>query len=147
VIYRAMPYAADTAARLAASPYNDQCTAQPMQSYDDGVFAGHIQSFESCGGTSTRIVQVAASPADGSFTASLLIQLTGLPDDDATLNGLLLSFNQAAGQPAGPATTAAAPTTTSAVPATTAAAAPTTTGAGPTSAAPTTTSVLDRPSG
>jgi hypothetical protein len=141
VIYRAIPYEADTAARLAASVYNDECTPQPMQSYDDGVFAGHIQSFESCAGTQTRILQVAASPADGSFTASLLIQLTGLPDDDTTLNGLLLSFNVAAGPTTGPATTVAGPTTTVAAPTTTVAA-PTTT-----AAAPTTTSVLDRPSG
>ncbi len=64
--------------------------ADPVQTYDDGAFAGHIQSFNNCGGTPSRIVQVVANPADGSFTALLLVQLTGQADDAATLDGLLL---------------------------------------------------------
>jgi hypothetical protein len=42
-------------------------------------------------------VLVAANPADGAFTALVLVQLTGQPDDDATLDGLLSSFNRVTG--------------------------------------------------
>jgi hypothetical protein len=94
VQFRALAYEADTAARLAASSFHDACVAAPLQTYDDGVFVGHIQSFDACGGTSTRNVVVVASPAGGAFTALLDIQMTGQPDDATTLNGLLLSFNK-----------------------------------------------------
>jgi hypothetical protein len=92
VLYRATPFDPDTAAPLAASTFHSVCTAGPLQRYDDGVFAGHLQSFDSCGGTTSRVVRVIANPADQAFTADLLVQLTGQPDDAATLNGLLLSF-------------------------------------------------------
>jgi hypothetical protein len=92
VLFRAAPFVADTAQPLAASTFHNVCTAGPVQTYDDGVFVGHIQSFERCGGTGSRVVRVIANPAAQTFTADLLIQLTGLPDDAATLNGLLLSF-------------------------------------------------------
>ena len=72
----------------------DVCTAGPLQTYDDGVFVGHIQTFSACAGTASSIVRVSANPADQAFTADLLIQLTGEADDAATLNGLLLSFNR-----------------------------------------------------
>jgi hypothetical protein len=94
VVYQAAPFVADTAAELAASVYNEQCTPGQVQTYDDGEFVGHIQTFEGCGGTSTRIVQLAANPADEAFTALVLIQLTREADDRDTLNGLLVSFSQ-----------------------------------------------------
>ena len=94
VDYAALPFTTDTAAMLASSSSHDVCTAEPVQAYDDGVFAGHIQFFDGCGGTSSRAVEIYANPADGAFTAAVFIQLTGQPDDDATLNGLLLSFNR-----------------------------------------------------
>jgi hypothetical protein len=94
VVYQAYPFDPDTAARLEASSFHDVCTAGPLQAYDDGVFVGHIQRFTACNGTASSIVRVAASPADQAFTADLLIQLTGQPDDAVTLNGLLLSFNR-----------------------------------------------------
>ena len=124
VLYQAHPFDPDTAARLAASSFHDVCTAGPLQTYDDGVFVGHIQRFTACNGTATSIVRVSANPADHAFTADLVIQLTGQPDDAATLNGLLLSFNRitpgsaptttvvdgapSSTVPAGPSTTAAA---------------------------------------
>jgi hypothetical protein len=114
VIFRAYPFNPDTTQRLASSSYHDVCTPGPLETYDDGAFVGHIQTFTACGGTASSIVRVSANPADQAFTADLLIQLTGQADDAATLNGLLLSFN-AAGPGAGPATTVAgAPTTTAA---------------------------------
>ena len=107
VVYQAAPFVADTAAELRASVYNEQCTPGQVQTYDDGVFVGHIQTFDACGGTASRIVQVAANPADEAFTALVLIQLTGEPDDTDTLNGLLLSFSQVEPGPTAATTSAA----------------------------------------
>ena len=101
VIYAAAPYEADTAAVLASSVYNDVCTPGPLRTYNDGVFDGHIQAFTACGATTTTVYQVAAHPADDSFTANVLIQLTGQADDGAALNGLLLSFGRVVPEPAG----------------------------------------------
>ncbi len=47
VVYRAYPLESDTAARLEASVYHDLCVADPPQTFDDGVFVGHIQVFNS----------------------------------------------------------------------------------------------------
>jgi hypothetical protein len=93
-VYHAIPYRGDTAAMLAASEYHGVCTAEPVQTFTNGTFTGHIQAFNGCGGTASRIVQVAAAPSDASFTALVLIQLTGQPDDAATLNGVLLSLGR-----------------------------------------------------
>jgi hypothetical protein len=103
VQYQAFPFTADTTAWLDSSTFHDVCTADPMQTYDDGVFVGHIQSFNVCGGMATRNVVVVANPADGAFTAIVLVQLTDQPDDEATLDGLLSSFNRV--NPAGSAPT------------------------------------------
>ena len=135
VIFRAYPYNPDTTERLAASSMHDVCTAGPLETYDDTVFVGHIQTFTACNGTASSIVRVSANPADQAFTADLLIQLTGLPDDAATLNGLLLSFNQV-NPGAGPATTVAG------APSTTIAGAPSTTAGGPTTTAAASTNPL-----
>jgi hypothetical protein len=78
---------------LAASDHGF-CIAEPVQTFTDATFIGHIQAFNGCGGTASRIVQVAADPSDNSFTAVVLVQLTGLPDDAATLNGVLLSLGR-----------------------------------------------------
>ena len=74
----------------------DSCTAEPVQTYDDGVFVGHIWSHHSCAGTATHTVTVIASPADASFTAFVSVQLTGQPDDALILDGLLSSFGPVA---------------------------------------------------
>jgi hypothetical protein len=107
IAYVAFPYETDPATWLESSTLHDECIAQPVQTYDDGVFVGHIQSFDACGGTTTRNVVVVANPADGAFTAGLIIQLTGQPDDAATLNNLLLSFNRVHSNGTAPTTTIA----------------------------------------
>ena len=43
--------------------------AQPVQTFNNATFAGHIQAFANCGGTATQVLQLAATPADQSFTA------------------------------------------------------------------------------
>jgi hypothetical protein len=110
-VYWAETYRADTAARLADSVYHDQCTADPVQTFDDGLFAGHIQFFDNCGGSASRIVRVAANPADAAFTLNLEVQLTGQPDDAATLDGLLSSFTMLGGELTSTTVTSPAPTT------------------------------------
>lgn len=96
VIYIAAPYNADTQSMLADSIYHDLCTAQPTQTFNNVIFSGHIQLFEKCSSTTTRVVEVAAHPADRSFTAIVLVQLTGQPDDATTLNGVLRWFGRVA---------------------------------------------------
>jgi hypothetical protein len=95
VAYGAAPLHADTAELLETSTLHDVCSADPVSAYDDGVFVGHIQSFRGCRGTYRLIYLVAANPTDDAFTAVVIIQLTGDPDDAATLDGLLSSFNAA----------------------------------------------------
>jgi hypothetical protein len=94
VIYGALPFETDTAAHLEATVYHDYCTPEPVQDYGDGVFSGNIQEFTNCAGTATRVVEVVANPYDAAFTAVVEIQLTGQPDDEPTLAGLLQSFDR-----------------------------------------------------
>jgi hypothetical protein len=108
VVYRAFPFATDTASLLDKYAYDDVCTAEPVQTFDDGVYVGHIQMFNSCAGTTSRIVEIAANTPRGAFTAFVMVQLTGRPDDAATLDGLLASFDQIVDETT-PATTALAP--------------------------------------
>jgi hypothetical protein len=133
VIYMATPFSADTEAVNAqfAGSLSDNCTDGGSQPYDDGLFVGNIHTWTQCGGSTTTIYQIAANPADSAFTAMLLIQLTGQPDDAATLTALQLSFG--AGAPASDpaATVPGVPTTLAGVP-TTVAGAPTTAALGST---------------
>jgi hypothetical protein len=115
--YQVVAYATDTASRLdSLRTFHDVCTAGPVQSYDDGVFAGHIQSFTECGGTATRNVVVVANPVDQAFTAVLRVQLTGQPDDERTLNGVLISFNRTGQTDSSTSTAATKPSAASAFP-------------------------------
>lgn len=92
VVYSAYPMEAVTTERLESSVYNDLCIPGPVQSYADGAFVGYIQSFDRCAGTDSRIVKVVANPRVGFATVVLHVQLTGQPDDEATLDGLLSTF-------------------------------------------------------
>jgi hypothetical protein len=93
VRYGALPRQDVTPALLDPSLW-PECTLGAVEPYDDGAFVGYIGSYEGCGGTATRIVDVFANRAEGvDFTAYLSVQLTGAADDAATLDGLLSSFN------------------------------------------------------
>lgn len=112
VIYSALPYTADPSTVLANADMSGSCVVDGApEPYSDGVFTGLLQRYSACGGTQTRIVTVAASPADATFTAYLLIQITDT--DDSDLNTILGSFvyNPAAFAAAAPAA-GAVPTTT-----------------------------------
>jgi hypothetical protein len=111
VIYRAFPTGEFNAELLDWSRFDGLCAPDPLQPYDDGDFAGYVQSFNACGGAgAARIVEVMAIPQTRSFTAYLVISLPGNADDAATLDGLLSSFNDASGPTATTTTTAAAAT-------------------------------------
>jgi hypothetical protein len=92
LIYYAVPMQPITPERLEASAFAEECTAGPIESYDDGAYVGYVRSFDACGGTASRIVELVANPRLGSVTVVLLVQLTGRPDDAATLDGLLSGF-------------------------------------------------------
>jgi hypothetical protein len=100
VVYAALPYDDRTDQMVVSPDYAAQCVAGPVQAFAGNVFTGHLQTYTDCGGTATRIVQLAAYPADLSFTAFVLVQLTGSPDDDGTLNAVLSSLGRVA-PPAG----------------------------------------------
>jgi hypothetical protein len=96
VVYRAYPQEWPALERLKTSIWLDDCSHGAVQTYDDGLFVGYIETFDNCDGTSHRIVQLEAHPRTGAFLAEVVVHLTGASDDTAILDGLLSSFNIAA---------------------------------------------------
>ena len=68
------------------------CTDDGLRSFDNGTYRGFLQTWTECGGTTTRIVSVAVSPADNSATLYLEVQLPTA--DDTPLQTILASFQQ-----------------------------------------------------
>ena len=62
----------------------EACTAEGRQPYDDSVYTGFYDYFTACGGTQTALVNIAASPADGTFLIFVTVQMV----DDADLKAL-----------------------------------------------------------
>lgn len=62
------------------APYPGDCSENPPTPYSDAVFVGQYQVWDSCGGTDSAIVVLAAVPDDGSITMLLIIQLTSDAD-------------------------------------------------------------------
>lgn len=94
MVFMAYPGIVDTAATVAGSEYHDVCDAQPVATFTRGLMQGHLQEFTGCGDdTAARIVFVAATIDGNPDTYLLLVQLTGAPNDDAVLDGLLSSFS------------------------------------------------------
>ena len=60
------------------------CTSEGRQPYDDSVYTGFYDYFTDCGGTQTALVNIAASPADGTFLVFVTVQMV----DDADLKAL-----------------------------------------------------------
>ena len=58
----------------------DTCVDGGREPYDDGLYVGLWDVWESCGGTDSSIVNVAAQPADGSFV--MLVQMQVVTDAD-----------------------------------------------------------------
>jgi hypothetical protein len=93
VVMIAYPGAVDTLATLNASEYHSVCTAGAPMTFARGALAGHLQEFTGCGGTGSRILQIAATIPGAAHTYLLLVQLTGAEDDAVVLDGLLSSFS------------------------------------------------------
>ncbi|HEX4904990.1 MAG TPA: S1C family serine protease [Acidimicrobiales bacterium] len=62
----------------------DACTSEGRQPYDDTVYTGFYDYYTGCGGTQTALVNIAASPADGTFLIFVSVQMV----DDADLKAL-----------------------------------------------------------
>ena len=74
----ALPPTTDPAALLQRFAYPRSCTDGGITPFDDGRFAGQRQTWLDCDGTTTRVVNVAARPIDGSYHV-----LRPDPTDDA----------------------------------------------------------------
>lgn len=90
LLYTVLPYVSDVSQPLSQYGYTTDCTDEGVQAYAGGTFTGLAQLFTDCGGTTTRIIIIAANPADRSVTVFALLQLTG--DDDAAYDIVLSSL-------------------------------------------------------
>ena len=68
------------------------CTDLGLVDYSDPVFTGQYQVWDACGGTPTAVVVLAAIPADGSYTALMLVQIVSDADLEA-LDRIFQTFN------------------------------------------------------
>lgn len=94
VIYRGLPYSEDTQATLRGIGRLG-CVDGGITEYSDDLFTGHMWTFPSCGGTSTRQFIVVANANDGSFTALLVIRVT--EPGNRELSAVLGSFTYDSG--------------------------------------------------
>jgi serine protease Do len=85
---------ADIPATLAeyGGGFASSCTDLGIVDYSDPVFTGQYQVWDACGGTASAIVVLAAVPADGSYTALMIVQLV-TEADLAALDQLFSTFN------------------------------------------------------
>jgi serine protease Do len=85
---------ADIPATLAeyGGGFASSCTDLGIVDYSDPVFTGQYQVWDACGGTASAIVVLAAVPADGSYTALMIVQLVS-EADLAALDQLFSTFN------------------------------------------------------
>jgi hypothetical protein len=92
----ALPATADAAALLDRFGFPNACTDGGVTPFDDGRFTGQQQVWVDCGGTATRVTNVAARPPDNSFT--LFIQVQQTVADDAQLAQILGSAGSVPGE-------------------------------------------------
>ncbi|MFO7537940.1 MAG: trypsin-like peptidase domain-containing protein [Chloroflexota bacterium] len=71
--------------------FADSCQYSGRDSYEDPVYAGVYDLWADCGGTGSLLVVVVVEPADGSYTAFVLVQVVSDADLDA-LDRILDSF-------------------------------------------------------
>lgn len=60
--------------------FPESCVNSGREAYDDGLYAGEWEIWDSCGGTDSSIVNVAAQPVDESFI--MLVQMQVVTDAD-----------------------------------------------------------------
>jgi hypothetical protein len=107
---QALPATTDPAALLQRYAYPRSCTDAGITPVDDGRFSGQRQAWLNCDGSTTRVVNVAARPIDGSSTIFIQVQQTA--PDDSVLNQILASFGTIPGAvyPSSPVVTPLVPT-------------------------------------
>jgi serine protease Do len=71
--------------------FPDACIDGGRDAYDDGLYFGQWDVWDSCGGTDSSIVNVAAAPEDGSFVVLVQMQVVTDADLDA-LDQALATF-------------------------------------------------------
>jgi serine protease Do len=71
--------------------FPEACVDGGRDAYDDGLYAGLWDIWDSCGGTDSSIINVAAQPADGSFIMLVQVQVVTDADLDA-LDQALATF-------------------------------------------------------
>jgi serine protease Do len=81
--FSALPAGTKVNATLNQFSFGDACTDGGREDYSDAVFTGKVQVWTDCGGTSTAIVVLAATPEDGSMTALLIAQIVSEADFEA----------------------------------------------------------------
>lgn len=72
--------------------FANSCTDLGIIDYSDPIFTGQYQIWDACGGTATANVVLAAVPADGSYTALMIVQIVN-EADLAALDQLFATFN------------------------------------------------------
>lgn len=70
---------------------SEACSDAGRQDYDDGLYQGRIQYYSACGGTEAAVVGIAAAPAEGGFTAFVIVQLAS-EADVAVLDHIVQTF-------------------------------------------------------
>ena len=63
---------------------SEDCTSTGREDYDDGLYTGKFEVWESCGGTDTSILTIVAQPEDKAFAVFVLVQIVTDADLDAT---------------------------------------------------------------
>jgi hypothetical protein len=73
----------DTDSFLDVVSFADECVLDGRYEYDDGYYFGSYDLYIDCGDTASSIVNIAATPEDGSFLVWVLGQLVSDADVDA----------------------------------------------------------------
>jgi serine protease Do len=73
----------DTNSFLDAVSFADECVLDGRYEYDDGYYFGSYDLYTDCGDAASSIVNIAATPEDGSFLVWVLSQLVSDADVDA----------------------------------------------------------------
>lgn len=68
---------------LDLTTFGNECTLEGRYEYDDGFYVGSYDLFVECGGTGTSIVNIAATPEDGSYMVWVIAQIVTDADVDA----------------------------------------------------------------
>jgi serine protease Do len=77
---------------IAVFGYPDSCSDGGVYDYADAIFTGRYQLWTDCGGSDTALIVLAAVPADGSYTAVIVVQAISDADLEA-LDHIFATFN------------------------------------------------------